>query len=137
MKKLLGIMAVVALLAAPAMAANPDIQTVDVNLEIETYVELTLHQASITIVLANNQTTNDGHIWGDVRCNAPSTLTAAIAKVGTGPETWSIHAASLSQSFGAGYTPGFGVGVTVVVPVFTAPQAAIHSATVTLTLASP
>lgn len=131
MKKL-ALLAVVALIAAPAMAA-----TVDIKLTIDDYAYLSIHDdaenVGRTVTLTNGAVTGAVDIFGMVTGNANYTLSVSIADVGTPEGTWTLLDPD-DQLFTAGQTNfDVTVGVTGVSPFASVTDET--QATVTLTIA--
>ncbi len=145
MKKLLGIMIVVALLAPPAMAEDP---TVEVKLSIASYAHVQDLPSSVVLTLELGYTTNIVGISGNAVSNVATTLTAVLVEEGSAIGNWDIReiSGSVTGSTGPGTTvtaqvaPGvndFAIAVRVQnVPITTPPQTGtVKQATVTITIA--
>lgn len=156
MKKLLGILtvvAVVAMLSAPAMAAEVT-KVVPVNLSIASWVVLTAFPTSVTIEAVDGQDFKTVGIVGHVQSNNWSNLTLSVSlTVATGAAgTWSLvpaptgtATATAGQTVTAapfvadlsGNTKSVSTTATVGALANATAQAASQAATVTFTITSP
>lgn len=131
MKKLALMAVLVALIAAPAMAAE-----VEIKLAIDPYARLDVDVTSMTVTLTGGATEDGGGIWGRVVCNVATTLAATIVEEPSAIGDWTIrdHPASACPP---GETPWAMFVEVKNVPFDHAPLAATKQATVTLTITSP
>ena len=87
MKKFIGIVVLLALLASPALAQTS--APCDVKLTIDGYAKVTA-DGETTIALTGGDTENVGHIWGEVISNTTCTLTATIVEETSAVGDWTI-----------------------------------------------
>lgn len=90
MKNVLGILAVVALFAAPALAAAPS-ATCDVNLTVESFASVSTPAAPITINLSNGGTNGTGSTTFLVSNNYATVATASIVPVVSAKGLWTCY----------------------------------------------
>ncbi|MEI7836447.1 MAG: hypothetical protein WCK05_08540, partial [Planctomycetota bacterium] len=96
MKNVLGILAVVALFAAPALAADPVAAKCDVKLIVESYASVTA-PGTITITVSGGGTGGTGAGSFTVDNNYVTTATASILKTGT-KGSWDCYITSTPAS---------------------------------------